>query len=80
MIIYRNTRGERIDQLFRSQLVERLFIKYAYAAAFKVPPITQVFHKQNSSDCEKIKTTETECLKNAEGHCSGVRHVAWDLE
>jgi hypothetical protein len=67
MIIYRNRTRKRTDQLsVRIQLNERLFVKYANAAECKVPgqhsssvlSMRKKLCKQDSFNCEEIKTTE----------------------
>jgi hypothetical protein len=72
MIIYRNTIRKRTDQLLvRFQLIEGLFVKHANAVERKVPvrhssensvpSKKNKFYKQDSTNCEEIKTTETVC-------------------
>jgi hypothetical protein len=72
MIIYRNKTRKRTDQLsVRIQLIEGLFVKHANAVERKVlgqpssensgPSKKKKFYKQDSTNCEEIKTTETVC-------------------
>jgi hypothetical protein len=72
MRIHRNKTRKRTDQLsVRIQLIEGLFVKHAIAVEHKVlgrhssensaPSKKKKFYKQDSTNCEEIKTTETVC-------------------
>jgi hypothetical protein len=85
--VYRSNTGRSIDQLsFRVQLVEGLFMKYASAGSTFVrqhgaPSDRKIFYKQDSCDCQEIKTAKMMYVRSRERGgtlCTGVTRVAWD--